>query len=498
MTRTSKRKLSASEIRDAVLERYRRDILLARLDPARFCELVGRDQQGNPITMAGMHRQWQDAWTTHSRVILFGAVGHGKSTQVALRLLWEIGNNPNIRVGIISSGQRGQASRLLSQIKGMIESHPVVALIFPNLRPSVTQPKWTDAAITVERDLIDQNPTVATFGPDSRSIGGARLDLMIFDDIVVDANAFSPTMREKIHTWVTGTVLARKPPTGARIWFLANKWHKDDVVHRLAKNPDYHVIESRAFVTNEQGEEEPAAPELWTLEDLYRNERELGPVLGAMMLRLKLPADLGARFREEWIESCLRKNLPMVPVWDPHDAPTFTGVDLSVSGGGDLACLFTIAIMPEGTRRVLDIRSGRWQGPQIMQEIVAVHQAYGSIVAVENNAAQDYLRQFMNEIVTVPIKGRTTNANKWDLQFGVDSLATEMYQRKWALPADDRGNPYPEVAAFISECLTYTPKEHTGDRLMAAWLAREEARKSGLSVGQGLPDEPLPLDTLFR
>ena len=45
----------------------------------------------------------------------------------------------------------------------------------------------------------------------------------------------------------------------------------------------------------------------------------------------------------------------------------------------------------------------------------------------------------------------------------------------------------PEVRALVIEMDDYRPHEHTGDRLMALWIAREQARRY-------MPEEENPID----
>ena len=189
--------------------------------------------------------------------------------------------------------------------------------------------------------------------------------------------------------------------------------------------------------------------------------------------------------------------------WNPADSPTFTGVDLSVASGkgGDLACIFTITILPDGTRRLLDVRSGRWTGPRILEELIDVFQRYGSVIMVESNAAQDYLAQFAGELAALPLKKHYTGVNKRDWQWGIESIGVEFQQGKWLIPCDENMVPSPEVAAWIQEATSYIPTEHTGDRLMASWIAREAARKAGYGHGTWTAHDDsafLDVDTLSR
>jgi len=49
---------------------------------------------------------------------------------------------------------------------------------------------------------------------------------------------------------------------------------------------------------------------------------------------------------------------------------------------------------------------------------------------------------------------------------------------QWVLPSGATGEAVPpEARAWIREMLYYSPGAHTGDRLMASWLAREALRR---------------------
>ncbi len=155
-----------------------------------------------------------------------------------------------------------------------------------------------------------------------------------------------------------------------------------------------------------------------------------------------------------------------------------TGVDLAVQkhDAADLTVLFTILAKPGGIRRVLNITAGRWTGPEIIGQVRDIYERFGGIVIVENNAGQDYIRQFLVENTAVPVIPFTTGRNKAHPEFGIESMAAELANGKWEIP-NKGGVTHPEVAEWIQELLYYDPREHTGDRLMASWFAREGARR---------------------
>jgi hypothetical protein len=163
-----------------------------------------------------------------------------------------------------------------------------------------------------------------------------------------------------------------------------------------------------------------------------------------------------------------------------------TGVDLAIGKKKASArtVLFTIACLPPNNRRlILDIEGGRWSGKEIIRKVIAKHQAYGSVVRVENNAAQDFLLQWIrDEDVSVPIRAHTTGRNKADPTNGVESMFIEIQQGAWLIPCDSRGKSPPTVQSWLQDLRQYTPGEHTGDFLMAAWLADWQVKKMGANI----------------
>jgi len=487
----------------------RKKVLLARQDSVEFVKFIGRQEGNRPIRMGKVHTEWQRILDQNDRVALFAPVGHGKSNQITLwRLLYEIGKNPNIRIGVVSVSKSGVPTKFLRSLKSYIERNKHLRLVFPHLRPSTSgQKMWSEDGIIVERTDNSSDPTIQMFGVHGHILG-SRLDLILIDDICNIENTLTEYSREKMWKWVSGEVLSRLPNdahTPGRVWAVGHVWHKEDVMHRLARQNGVKKAIYSAFKKNEEtGEEEPLIPELWTLKGLKRREQELGR-LAPYMLRNIIPAFDDSRIKQSWVERCLERGRgqKLLKEWDPADSPAFTGVDLSVASGkgGDLACVFTMTVLPDGTRRLLDIRSGRWTGPKILKELVDIHQRYGSLIMVESNAAQDYLAQFAGEISALPLKKHYTGANKRDWQWGIESLGTEFEQAKWIIPCDVNLVPSAEVASWIQEATTYVPNEHTGDRLMASWIARECARKSGYGQGNWALEKDVnffDVDTLTR
>jgi len=67
-----------------------------------------------------------------------------------------------------------------------------------------------------------------------------------------------------------------------------------------------------------------------------------------------------------------------------------------------------------------------------------------------------------------------TGKNKWDPIWGIMSLTVEFRQGLWLIPSDSNARPMTEgTRMFLQQAASFDPKSHTGDYLMAAWLARQ-------------------------
>lgn len=117
-----------------------------------------------------------------------------------------------------------------------------------------------------------------------------------------------------------------------------------------------------------------------------------------------------------------------------------------------------------------------------MKKLVQKHDAYSSVVAVENNQAQDFIRQWaLAERPDLQIHAHNTQvANKRSIDFGVESLFNEFQNSAWVIPCDENtGHVHPEIQKLIDGALFYQPPPaHTPDHLMAMWIARERSRKN--------------------
>ena len=229
-------------------------------------------------------------------------------------------------------------------------------------------------------------------------------------------------------------------------------------------------------------------------------------------LYCKARSDESSRCKEEWIERCLARGVGMRPrtklteekiaelSTPDKPATAHTGVDLGVKKHRKAAksVVFNLLAHPDGSREVMQVRSGRWGAAEIMRNTLAAQKSFNSTAHVEDNGAQDFLLQFMRgdgfdgigdpaaHLFVLPFH---TGGNKTNPVIGIESVFAELARGLWIipsirLPSGKLVGATPEIREWIAECLAYTPDTHTGDHLMASWFAREGARLQGRKRGE--------------
>jgi hypothetical protein len=487
---------------------------LARRDPNAFCQFVLRDERtGKRIKQAPMHRRWQTLMSDYPRLVFWAHVDAGKTNQLSVgRVLWELGRNPNLRIAVISKTS-ALAMKIVRSVAQYIEKSDALHEVFPHLRPArdASLP-WTSYQLTVERTVTAKDPSVQACG-NYGNIQGARIDLLLMDDILDFENTRTATPREHLWQWIRGTLFGRLTEA-ARILFVANAFHPDDAAHRMAREAAFMAF--RFPVVDEAGT--LTWPEHWSAQRIAEQREIMGPLEFSRALLCQARDDETSRFKRQYIdkatsagqglsllscaadwiaevdpahaqevaasESIRRLGLPvgaMLMPSLPAGYRIYTGVDLAVQkhAAADMTVLFTIGIYPDGRRRVLEILSGRWAAPEIIDKIRDAYARWGSVFIVENNAAQQYIVDLVQEGTAVPVIPFTTGRQKAHPEFGVEGLAAEFNSGKWVVPSGADGKSRgKEIDAWLIELLNYDPTAHTGDRLMASWFAREGARSA--------------------
>lgn len=461
----------------------------ARESCPAFIEYVMRNEaDGSRVHNAEFHLEWQQMLDQHDHAVIVAPVEHAKSQQISVsRVLFELGLNPNLRIALISNTEK-LAKKFLKQIRAEIERNERLHLVFPGLRRSSrSEDPWSSTAITVERSTIARDPSIqvlGAFGP----IVGSRLDLIVMDDVLDFENTRTDDQRKKLSEWFDTTVYTRLVD-GGRCWFIGTPWHPDDLLHELGRRPAFAMRRYSAVANPDDppARWRPIWPGQWPLRRLLSRRRNMAESHFVRKYLCRVRLDATSRFKRRWLDIMVQLGkgrtfeLAKPPRKTPRSPPLpcFTGVDLGVGETEQDAqtVIFTLALLPDGRRLIVNIEAGRWQAPEILERLEHTYQIYRSEILVENNGAQKYIVQLSKG--RIPCRGYyTSGKRKFDEQWGVEALAVELRQMQWIMPSGASGEDVPdEGKALLSGLLHYDPLAHTSDHVMAMWLARECVRR---------------------
>lgn len=454
-------------------------IQLARQDPAAFNEFVLRDEDtGEPVQNAPYHYEWHAIYSRYPRSVVFAHLESAKTSAMSLgRTLWELGHNHDLRTVIVQATE-GKAKKLVGAIKRYIEDSSELHQVFPSLLPG--RP-WTDTAITVRRETIGRHPSVQAVGVGCDVLGN-RIDNLIPDDVVRFENVRTDHERKKLNAWWNAT-LAGRLTARSRVFAVGTPWHAEDLMHLLAKRQGWFT--KRYPVLDERGRSR--WPQRWPMERIARFKVDPGPLEYARQLMCQTASDDIQRCDRAWFERCMARGrgLPMMREIRgqlPPGAFTVTGVDLAAKKKRSaLTVFFTILVIPPTwDRRLLWIEAGQFKSPEIRDLAIRTHRAFGSTLFVEDVGLQSWMMEMIHEKAPdVPVIGHTTGLNKWHPATGVESVFNELQQGRWIIPSrliDGKHVTHPEVEEWIGNSMNFHPSQHTPDRLMSSWFAKEGAR----------------------
>jgi hypothetical protein len=506
----------------------------ARNNIVDFFEFVMREENTQQLIKLAPHQKvGLDFIMNHDRSVNMWPVGHSKTFCVAGISLYKLGINSTTRGAIISSTQE-QAMKPLRLVRQYIENNAELRAVFPQLKPSERADEpWTQHAIVIDRPYGIRDPSLCAVGLHG-ALPGARLNWIIIDDILTLENTSTLDQRNKVEEWIQSTVISRLDPRGAMVCVVNTAWHDDDLLHRLKKR-GWPTIRMDIY-----GDIEVSTPpdlqldgsykeDMWGVNDKISNDirpsnsspdcttvrlvdhdpdvknqtplwpERYSPVVIHEIKKNHLPHrfnnlyrnlvtnDDNARCKREYVDLCKEnaRKLGIYSLLDSYrnEGLVFTGVDLAVDKGEshDYTAFFTFLVLPNGYKQILDIEIEQYNGPQIVRRIIEKSRQFNSIIRVENNAAQDFIRQFTLEFdVSIPVRAHTTGRAKAHPEHGVEGLFVEMSQGAWLIPNTSTGQVSEPVQKFIDACLLYQPSTHTADVLMAAYFAREQAREWGV------------------
>lgn len=360
---------------------------------------------------------------------------HGKSQLASVNFpAWFLGRNPKLE--IISATYSGTLAKEFSKKVRARMREPNYSTVFPR------------ASLSRESQNIDGWNTAAggayvPAGVDG-GITGKGAHCLIIDDPVKNAEeAESATQREAVKNWYSSTAYTRLAPGGG-VLIIQTRWHDDDLSgwleHKMHEGDGdkweiirYPAVAKQKERYREKGE--ALHPERYDLKALRRIERAVGPRVWDALYQQYPVAEDGTYFTKEMINYYTGS--------PPKRMHNYTCWDLAIGKAerNDYTAGVTIGLDAEDNIWVLDVRRGRWDSFQIVEQMLDVYREYLPMtVGVERGqlslAVGPYLEQRIAEERLYTMYVKDLSPGRRDKEARARAIQGRMRQGKVFFPKD--------------------------------------------------------------
>ena len=438
--------------------------------------------------LPNFHREIMELTTGPDRRVLVNMPPyHSKSTNITVKgTLYELAKNPNSRNCIVSKSER-LAKAFLHSIGVYLQNPDVYEGAERNMIDdygpfySSTSP-WNTSQIYISgRQGAEKDPSVAAYGVGGQ-IYGTRWDRMVFDDIADLKNQKNPELIIDQLKWCTQEAGNRVGRNGRQI-YVGTRIAANDIYATLQGLPGFKVLRYPCILDEEEQKclwddhfpyeaatamRDTMTPESWQL--VYQNVDTPG---------------VGASFTKEILEACHDENRTIGAA--DSTWVLVAGLDPAGSGkqAGYTAMVLLAVDVTTGMIHLVDLINQRaMKAPQMKDQLKQWADDYPALreVRVEVNGLQgqliqddDLLQHMSNRGVRV-VPHVTTAHNKWDANFGVESMAVVFQNGRISTPWD--GLTTQMKVRQLEAQLGYFPMPGSpSDLVMACWFAWLGARE---------------------
>jgi len=510
------------------------------LETAYFVERFLKDDKGRPVKNHMIHYIWHEhiAWSRNvgKYAGIIAPRGFSKTESIVIGLtLYYLHEDQNYRIKIVSNSDSNAKARV-SSIKRYIESDTDYKRLAPRVRPafrpiqfdrkrrtlvySTQKDDWQKHMFNIERTSKSKDASVESSGILAAPVGG-RADILFFDDIVDLRNTVEmPALQNLVKESFSGVWMPILSPTGFCI-YVATPWTDNDNTQIVLSSPQWsfcimRVSQDLTCIEVSFTNIDKTHPcyqytkdgtgtftidlweEMWNTTALLarRDTMTEADFARAYYCRpfsfkdLTFPSfikclddDLAP---EDWLDLVRKKTVDNNDKNKPSVA-FVTGVDISSSKRPGHV-IFTLGILSDEQRMVpVDIRIGKWTSPEFAGVLADVFKQFRPvIIMVENVALQEMVLEWLryeiksNRLPTMPLEGFMTGRQKSDPVIGLPGIEVEFKNQMWLIPNKHRKDHDTLCdcvwCRFVGEFKSY-PFSPTTDVVMAAWFAREGARK---------------------
>jgi len=470
----------------------------------------------------GREPQWLHPAMTYepgaaNRVLINVPPEHAKSTVITINYVtYMLATNPNVRIILVSKTQ-GMARKFLSAIKTRL-SHPnwikLQTAFGPNGGYKADSQTWSADMIYLGtgRDSGEKDPSVQALGFGSQ-IYGARADLIILDDVVMNSNAHE---WEKQIEWLQKEVITRLGRHG-KLLIVGTRVAPVDLYKMIrdgqqwtgGKSPFTYFAQPAVLEFDEKpaswktlwpytdspegDKDEPNEQGLypkWDGPSLFTRRSEVAPSVWAMVYQQEDVVE-DSIFSPTAVAGCvngMRKRGPLKPGAAGHPKnleSSYTVIGLDPAMTGNTAAVVLTYNRVDGMIYVLDAVNMTEPSPMKIRDLIEdwVEKYRPQELRIEINAHQkayaldDDLRQWL-AAYGCQLNSHFTGKNKWDTSFGVASMASLFGTVRDGRFQDNNLIELPSnegsegLKALVQQLITWKPdSRNPSDCVMALWFA---------------------------
>lgn len=438
----------------------------SRTDSRTFMESLFFDEKSKGVLLGKVHDELHNFILSNQ----FGVVElHrecGKTTNMIAFIAWLIGNNPNIRIKVISNSDTVAVSRGKA-IREIVESARYRE-IFPHVHQGR---EWTDKKFTINRTIITPESTLECHGVYSKTTGG-RCDWMFFDDVDDEEVIVSEVKRTRNTERVLNVWLNFLPPDG-RAFAFATPWHEADTCAKLKGNgwPSF-----RKPILNMT----PVWPERWGRKELMARKARIGSLAFARGFELVPITSETAPIKGPWFRywEKLPRLTNIAIVVDPNN---------SLDDKADYTAIGLLGVDWDFKVYLLELIRAHYEFPGLIKDVIKMAETsernykMTPYIAVEDTAYQKAIPQQLRIESRFPIIGIKADKSKF---IRASRLAVHIENGRVYLRGS-AGSVDPSQKIVYDECISF-PASATVDCVDMLGYGVEfmlrMARKSGASA----------------
>jgi len=425
-------------------------IRLVRANPMLFAEYYLRpfNKQWNTDAEDYMYLLLQ-ALLENDQTVVHIPIEHAKSTYVSeVMPLWLLINDRNLRMAIFSRTAR-QAERFGRRLMWHIEHNYKLREDFGDYLQPDTREKWTQSEGYVVRDEDRQtkDPTFQFLGVGG-AINGARLDVLICDDILDLSNSQAEVTREGVHSWFTEMALSRVVK-GGKVMMVGTLQSRLDLYCQLSESEEFHYVHIKAV----DEDTKVTLSKRWPYERLMKKKRSVGTTKFMKLFQNDRTANTGKLLKPEWLNYYGRGKDSPYPVQLPRyeHMSIYVTIDPAIVDKDFLEkmenndpdyCAFCVAGWHAQSKRlfILETYKARLTLIEQLKQIKAFYERYRPVkVGIESVAYQKALSQAawaMDEMI--PIQEIKTTRGSGAKEARIEALGAHFETgRIWIHPSEE-------------------------------------------------------------